>query len=304
MRHVSLGLGLGALLLVGGCNTFPMTRGTHAPPAARVPAETPSKEAVLAYLNDNASRVQSLRCKELDLDARQGVQSVGLRGQVVCQKPRSFRLGANVLGRQEVDLGSNDQEFWFWVARNDPPYLYHCSYDDLARGQVRVPFPFQPEWIMEALGIAEFGSPENYELKVLPQTLELVQRTRTPQGQSVTKVTVINRAKAVPPSPQVLAHILLDAQGKEIVSAQILRVQIDRATGAILPREVKLVCPADKTELKMKLDDITVNDPTIAQNGQRLFSRPNLANVASFDLARGLDASPTAIRRTAGLRGQ
>ncbi len=290
-------------MLLAGCNSFPLNKG-NPQPAARVPNEVPPKESILAYLNDNAQRVQSFRCKELDIVAKQGLQSVGLRGQVVCAKPRGFRMSANVLGKQEVDVGSNDQEFWFWVARNEPPYLYHCSYEDLTRG-VRIPFPFQPEWVMEAMGLAQCSPAENYELVPHATTLDLIERTRSPQGQPIRKITVFNRAPATGTQPQVTAHILQDAQGKEICSAHITEVQIDRTTGAIIPRKVRLVCPAEKMEMRLQLDDVTVNDPSIAQAAPRLFSRPNLTNVSSFDLARGLDsASPTGVRRIAGQRLQ
>jgi len=300
MRHLQIGLGL-ALLLPAGCNTFPMMRSTTtAQPVARTTAEVPSKEAIIAYLNDNAGRVQSLRCKELDIGVKQGMQSVGLRGQVVCAKPRSFRLGANVLGKQEVDLGSNEQEFWFWVARNSPPYLFHCKYDDLARGQVRVPFPFQPEWIMEAMGLAECGPAENAELKVNPTTLELVERATSPTGMAIRKVTVIQRTPAQGSAPQVTAHILQDAQGKEIVSAHVSEVQFDRATGAIIPKKVRLVCPSEKLELKLQLDDVQVNDPGLPQVAGRLFARPKLSNVTAYDLARGIDPGPSGIRPIGG----
>lgn len=302
MRHVQLALGLIGLVLLAGCNSVGLTRGGNQPQAARAPAEAPSKEAVLAYLNDNASRVQSVRCKELDITAKQGLQSVGLRGQVVCQKPRNFRMGANVLGKQEVDVGSNDQEFWFWLARNDPPYLFHCSYEDFARG-IRAQFPFQPEWIMEAMGIAPCGPAANYELKVNPSTLELIENTRSPQGQPVRKITVISRAPAQGTTPQVTAHILQDAKGQEICSAHVSEVQIDRGTGAILPRKLRLVCPAEKSEMKLQLDEVIVNDASIAQATQ-LFHRPALANVESFDLARGRDAGPGGVRRINGQRMQ
>ena len=301
MRHLQIGLGL-ALLLPAGCNTFPMTRGTgaQAQPVARTSAEVPSKEAIIAYLNDNANRVQSLRCKDLDIGVKQGMQSVGLRGKVVCAKPRGFRLDATILGKQEVDVGSNEQEFWFWMARNNPPHLFHCKYDDLSRGQVQMPFPFQPEWIMEAMGLAECGPAENAELKVNPTTLELVERAMSPTGMAVRKVTVIQRTPAQGPAPQVAAHILQDAQGKELVSAHVTEVQFDRATGAIIPKKVRLVCPSEKLELKLQFDDVQVNDPSIPQIAGRLFTRPNLSNVTSYDLARGVDPGPNGIRRIGG----
>src|SRR4029078_5880788 len=100
---------------------------------------------------------------------------------MVCKKPGNFKLVASVVGNQAVDLGSNDQEFWFWISKAEPPYLFHCSYNDFARGGVRLPFPFQPEWVMEALGMAEYGSPQDYQLVCRGKAgLERVQQTRSP----------------------------------------------------------------------------------------------------------------------------
>src|SRR5262249_46306749 len=113
MRQFRLELALGGLLLLTGCNSFPMSRGTATQPAPRTPTAVPSKEDIIGYLNDNGGRVQSVRCKDRDISVRQGIQAFGgLRGQVVCAKPRSFRMGAKVMGKDEVDIGSNDQEFW------------------------------------------------------------------------------------------------------------------------------------------------------------------------------------------------
>ena len=49
-----------------------------------------------------------------------------------------------------------------WIKRGDP-YQFFCSYKDLEEGRVRVvPFPFQPEWIMEAMGLGDYGTPDKY----------------------------------------------------------------------------------------------------------------------------------------------
>jgi hypothetical protein len=168
----------------------------------------------------------------------------------------------------------------------------------MAQGKMRGQFPFQPEWVMEAMGIAPCSPAENYELKVNPTTLELIENARSPQGQPIRKITVINRVPAHGTTPQVTAHILQDARGQEICSAHISEVQIDKTTGAIVPRKVRLVCPAEKSEMKLQLDDLIVNDPTLAQAAQ-LFRRPKLTNVESFDLASGRDAGPNG---TGGVR--
>ncbi len=68
MRHVVSGLGLGAVVWLAGCNSWPHLR--PAPQAAggqRVPAAAPSAAELVTYLNDNARRVQALESRDVDL---------------------------------------------------------------------------------------------------------------------------------------------------------------------------------------------------------------------------------------------
>ena len=112
---------------------------------------------------------------------------------MICQKPRNFRLSAKALGNTAADLGSNDREFWFWISKNEPPYLYHCSYEDYARG-VRMPLPFQPDWIVEALGVGEYDPAKNYRVVPSGAGVDLVEET-TSQGQPVRKITRLARGR-------------------------------------------------------------------------------------------------------------
>jgi hypothetical protein len=113
----------------------------------------------------------------------------------------------------------------------------------------------------------------------------LVQQTKSPQGQPIKKVVVFNRHQA---AVQVSEFRLQDAQGKEICAAYITEVQ-QPVPGIVLPKRVRLVWPAEQIELKMKLDEVTVNRPLAPEQLGRLFTRPQLANVPSYDLARGPD---------------
>ncbi len=302
MRQISAAAGLGALLLVAGCNSWPHLRGDSSNgPAARVSAETPTRETLVDYLNRNARLIQSMEVGELDLEARQGLQSVGMRGWMVCQKPKNFRMTGKVVGKDSVDMGSNDQEFWYWISKSEPPYLFHCAYDDLSRGRARMPFPFQPDWIMESLGLQEMGSPEKFQVVAKRDTVELIEMTRSPQGQPVRKVTVFSSQAARGSLPQVTAHILQDANGREICGAYVSVVQQDRATGAIIPKRIRLVWPSEKMELNLKLDEVEVNKPIETQRATVWFTRPNLENVSTYNLARGLETAPTGgVRRASG----
>jgi hypothetical protein len=302
MRQIPLVLGLGGVLVAAGCNQMqPMRPGPAAQQNTRVSTNAPSAADLVEYMNRNARLVQRIECGDLDMDASQGRQQVGLRGKLVCQKPRDFRMSGKVLGKDEVDMGSNDQEFWYWIGKAEPPYLFHCSYTDFNQGRARMPFPFQPEWIMEGLGMAEYGAPDHYKVNVTPQTVELIEETRSSQGTPVRKVTVFSRVPAQGNQPQVTAHILQDASGKEICSAHIVEVQQDRATSAIVPRRIELRWPAEQMTLKMKLDQVTVNPSISQQKAAVLFTRPKLTGVQSYDLARGLDTQGGQVQRTGGI---
>src|SRR6185369_6430485 len=88
------------------------------------PGANPTVNGLIAYLNENASRVQSLRVTDMSIDAKMGSQSVGLQGMLLAEKPRNFRMKATFLGKEEVDVGSNSDEFWFWAQRNPEQYQF------------------------------------------------------------------------------------------------------------------------------------------------------------------------------------
>jgi hypothetical protein len=303
MKHV-LALSLGTLVLAAGCTRWGILKGPDTPKGD--PSKAPSVAALVKYLDENSSRMQTVRSTDLDMTCSMGLQSFGVRGKMIAQKPRNFLMAADVFGSREVDLGSNDQEFWWWIKKNDPPYQYFCSYKDLTSGQVRhVPFPFQPDWIVDAMGMGSYGPPDRYKLEVEGEKLKLVEKTRSPQGQPVRKVIVMNRWPVRSPRPQVTDFLLLDdASGKEICSAHITETQLDNTKdgkGGILPRKIEFrwSMPNNQTlKLAMRLDGLTVNPEIPAAT----FARRPLQGVPSFDLATQRLDNGTALQPVQGTR--
>lgn len=283
MNKVALSFGTLALAFLAGCGS---TRwGQNLKPEAPAPTgAAPSAAALVSYLNDNANRMQSVQVGGLDLDCYQKGKSLGLRGMMAAQKPRSFRMNANAVGSRVVDLGSNDEEFWFWVKNSDMPQQFYCNYKDLDEGRVKVmPLPIQPAWIMETLGMGPYGPADKYTLESDAATVRLVERTTSPQGKPVRKVIVFNRRPVRPPQPQVLQYQLIDeATGKEVCSARIIDTQIDKKTAAVFPRRVEIHYPEQDVKLALKLDDTEING-TVTQTA---FVRQELTGVESLDLAR------------------
>jgi len=262
--------------------------------AQQVPSRTPTAPELVQYLNTNAQNVQSVQAR-VDMEARQDRQPVSLGGYLACQKPRNFRIKASAMSQPMVDIGSNNDEFWYWIGKADPPYVFHCSYRDLARPEgVRMPFPFQPDMIIMALGIGEYNADASkYQVQVKGQTLDLVEDAVSPQGQPVKKVTVFSRVPAVPPQPQVVGYALRDKDGKDICRVTVHEVEVMRDTQRYtqLPRKVTLVWPDQHAQLTMSLSRFQTN--RVSEQAGKLFLRSDLADLTSFDLARwAVDAPP------------
>jgi len=298
MRLVLTGVTVGAMALAVGCNSLPHRRGLDGGGGGQqFSSATPTANELVKYLNDNSSRVQGLQCEQLDLDITQKLQSFHVEAKLACQKPRNFRMRAYALGKTEADVGSNEQEFWFWVGKGEP-YLFHCSHQDFATGKPRMAFPFQPEWVVEAIGLGEYDASKDRRVEVRGNSIQLIEQATSPQGKPVRKVVVFNRGRD---QVQVRAHLLQDATGKQtICSAVITEVQQDRTTGAVVPKKVELNWPEERLTMKMKLDGLTVN-PNFDQRAAALFSRPQMPGIATWDLARGPDA-PGGVRQTGGYR--
>lgn len=277
----------------------PMRKPSSTGAVVPAPTGTPTAEGLVGYLNRTAAPIQALESRDLAIEGKQGWQSAGLAGSLYCEKPKNFRLRAKAVGHPEADFGSNDTEFWYWIGRDDPPYLYHCDYQSLDRGGVRLPFPFQPDWVMAALGMATYPPVQdgNYRVEAKGNTFELIQRTES-QGRPVTRVTIFSNREETAPKPQVVGHVLLDDRGQVVGKATVMNMQRDRATGAVVPHQVKLEWPSLKMSLELTLDGVTVN----ARTNPQLFARPSFSNIQSYDLARrALDGQPSGLQRT-GLR--
>lgn len=282
MRSTLAAFGLLSLLMFTGCadNWNFLRKGPETKLAEG--NNSPSAEQLVTYLNNNSRRIHSMSCQDVDLDVQQGLQPIGLTAKMACEQPRDFRMMANspLAGKGEFDLGSNEREFWYWIGRANPPYQFFCSYQDLRTKAIPLPFPFQPEWVMETLGMATYPANGQYKVEMKRDTIELVQDTTSLQGQPVKKVVIFDR-NTLSTKP-IRAYVLRDMQGKDVCSAQIQDVQ--RVGEAIVPYKLVLNWPAQNTKLSMKLNKPTINQVSPEQ-ARSLFARVPLRGIQSYDLA-------------------
>lgn len=297
MRRFRMLTGLGLVAAVVGCLPG-CKRDIPVQPDSPVTAtnEKPTAANLVAYMNENARLVQSIKSTEVQIDAKQAGEAIGLEGSLFCQKPRDFRLRAKVAGQQAVDIGSNSDEFWFWISQakdqDGVARVHFCSYQDMAAGKARMPFPFQPDMIVAALGMGEYDPTKQYTLREDAKTIQLVEPAKSAQGDDVYKVTVFNKTRVAPGKPQVLAYLLQDEKGNEICRANVLEVQavpMDKDARAVLPLKVQLVWRQQQIEMAMRLYHTEVNSIDARLAG-KVFSRTDLS-IPAVNLAQATDGT-------------
>lgn len=238
-----------------------------------------SASDMVTHLNRFSQPIQTLESDNVDITVTQNGQPFGLKGRLAYQKERNFRMTASALTSTEADMGSNSQEFWFYMKRNDPPDLFFCAYNDLAQAQMKL--PLQPDWIAEALCVQELN-PTEYEMFKVSAGVELRKRIHY-QGEQLVKGVVV--ASGGPNAGRVVMHRLFRANGsnfQEVWRAEISEYQREKDIGNFtVPYQVKITCPEHKVMIEMKLKDCKVNQ--LASN-PALFQKPQTYRM--HDIAR------------------
>ena len=227
-----------------------------------------SVEQIVDHLNANTARLNSWRTTRARISTRtpEGLP-LNLEANVAVAAPRNFRLRVNgpmgAMGGTEVDLGSNEDHFWFWNKRNHEKNVFTAKHD-AETGRVRhFPIPFQPDWIMEALGVRTIDV-EEVSLEPGPPGSSFVTlwaERASPQGYRVRKETLIDTCRGV-----VRRHALYDARGQLVAKAELNNHVPDKTTGVLLPTRIDLDWPQAKLKLTMWLSDVEVNPRRIADS--------------------------------------
>jgi len=258
---------------------------TLGPPAPEVLAVGASLEQVIAAVNQNSARVHSYQTNNASITIPGQLSIPLLRGNLAAQRPGRVRLQASTaLSGPEVDLGSNDQLFWFWVRRNEPPALYFSRHDQFVGNAAQQALPIEPQWLFDALGLVQFASTDYHE-GPLPRgngRLEIRSVVNTRNGQ-ITKTTVVDASRA-----WVLEQHFYNSSGTLLASTVALSHRYYPELGVSLPQQLEIRLPADELSLSIEVGSVQLNQ--LADN-PALWSLPVLSGYPQIDLGSAASAS-------------
>lgn len=262
-------------------------------------------EQLVGFINERAARLQSLNFGDVRLVASDhGVPLPALRGSLAASQPRNFRMtGTGGAMGAKVDLGSNAEQFWvYFDAPTVKPMFVYASHTDFEGGRARVPggIPFEPDWVMQALGMTTLPPGNQYTVRPddKAQTYTLSWPATMPSGTPVVKEIVFEGTAATGTKAQVKRHVIRDPKGKVICAADVRQAKTvtlpttDPRTN--LPQTVQyptlivLRWEEQKFEMELELKTGRVNEPFDAEQAGRLFKRPTVPGTPAVDLAGGV----------------
>ncbi|HXY33569.1 MAG TPA: hypothetical protein VEI07_05030 [Planctomycetaceae bacterium] len=258
------------LLLVSGCSIpAPFTRNDFGP---SLPANA-SAEQIVRRVNVNIEPLVAWRSNDVRISGQS--MPVHLGGQIAVERPRNFRLTAGILGMdEEADFGSNHDWFWFWVKRGNangqPSYVYQARHEDVPNSQMLSQIPFQPDWLMEALGVVPVD-PQHVTLRLErnSQYMNLISERLSPSGQTVKKVIRVDLRRGV-----ILSHSLHDLNGNLIARARLDQHFRDKQTGIIMPHLIALEWPQANLKINLEIGQIDVNPTAIPPGNWQVPKKP------------------------------
>jgi len=257
----------------------------YASPLPRLLPPSPTLEQVVEVVNRNNSQIRSFSTDRASLSA---TGSPTLRASVAFQRPNRFRLRAETgLTGAELDLGSNDDIFWFWMRRNQPPAVYFCRHEQSAIAQLRQAMPFDPAWLIEALGVAELDPALPHQGPTfLPNDRLRIDTIRNTPGGPVTLITILDGSQG-----WILEQHLFDARRRLLANSAAKGHRRDPLSGLVMPTSVEINCPAAQLSMRLDLGNVEIN--RIVDN-PALWTMPNYPGTPAIDMASPNFQPPTA----------
>jgi hypothetical protein len=254
---------------------------TRVPPAL---GQSPNLDQVIQVVNAQTSQIQSFTAHQASISG-QGFPS--LRTSIAFERPRHFRLRAETgLTGPEIDLGSNEELFWFWVRRNQPAATYYCRHEQFATCPARNQLPVDPEWLVEAFGVMQFDPTQHHQgpYPAPGGRLEIRSTRDTPEGPAL-KSTFVDGVHGV-----VLEQRVFDARGQLIARAAASHFRRDPANGIFMPTLIDIQSPPNKFTMQINLGTVEINRPIT--NGGQLWAMPSYPGFPAVDLCNPSQPGP------------
>lgn len=165
-------------------------------------------------INARNESVANFSCSGVKVKVWQDGSRYRLSGELYYEKPEKFRLKISSILGDELDIGSNDELFWYWSRRDKDPGLHYAKHKDY--NKTRLKSGFNPRFMMRSLGISEIVITEDTKVVETDTDLIIVYQRKNASGKPILVSIFINKEKEL-----IDGFIVTDMDGKPQASADI-----------------------------------------------------------------------------------
>lgn len=202
------------------------------PPSTKIPD-------IIQEINDRKSQIHSMVCEDIRVKIWQGGMRFRLFADLFYEKPLNFRMRIESNFGNELDLGANEEIFWYWSRRNKYPGLYYACYEDYHKTRLKT--PFSPIFIRQTLGLEEIDM-EGAKLLDTSTDLIVVHERTNSMGNPVLYSTFIDKS-----TRRIDGFMVTHIDGKPIASVEIRKWHND------LPAEILYVWHEEDRALLLEI---------------------------------------------------
>lgn len=230
------------------------------PPA---PEEAKPKVPDLVHkVNQRNAQIRSLRCDDMDVRVWENGMRVRLSGEVYYEKDLRFRMFVKSVLGKELDMGSNDTEFWYWSRRSNPSGVYWAKYEDFF--STRLKTPFNPVFLRASFGV-DILPIENAKFVENEKGVLVVTQSKNSMGKVVNKYTFINKQTEL-----IEGYLIVYEDGTKSASAEILEHQ------GGLPKKILFTYYEENKIMSLELKDAQMNVPIDSTKWERPNTQPQI----------------------------
>ena len=271
---------LSLLLMSALFATLPLLSGCVFSPKPKLPevvGDAPDFEELKTAVNANSAKIETI----FSSDASIGVASTPgwAKSQIAFERPGNLRVvgSAPTMGRV-VDVGCNDERFWFWSDFQNPDELYYCRLDQYQNSAAARVLPLDPTWFPEAFGVVELKDDELVDGPI-PQgdgSLLVTLKKARPDG------VYLKRVYFEPKTAAILRQDIQAPNGETVVSIRCKRSVYLEEVGVVLPQKFEIECPQMTDALIVDVGTPILNDAS--KIAEKAFQPPTDLNANAIDL--------------------
>ena len=257
------------------------------PKLPEVVGETPAFQELQTAVNANSAKIETI----FSSDASLGVASTPgwAKCQIAFERPGNLRVvgSAPAMGRV-VDVGCNDERFWFWSDFQNSDELYFCRLDQFQNSAAARVLPLDPTWFPEAFGVVELKDDELVDGPTPQEDGSLLVTLKKTRQDGV----YLKRIYFEPKTAAILRQDVQAPSGETVVSIRCKRSVYIEEPGVVLPQKIEIECPRTDESLIVDVGTPILNDSS--KIAEKAFQQPTDLKAKAIDLGAATASASSA----------